>query len=286
MKFTETSKFRYSIFSALAMMIAYMARMNSLIFIIATVMYLLIHLFDKFTQKTVKERIVNIIVIGMYITIAIMPSVLIKNYYLDKWNLDKDKSYPFVSYLLMSMEESYRENGWYNEQIAEFAIKEPEKAKSEYPDKIKNRLIYFSNNIGYACNFYVMKVASMWTENTYSTMFNTVGRTYSVMDYVNVIKSLTKNEHIDTFRVEDMEEPINFYQKVLLVLSCVCCLIFLIQNRKNVSLEVLFLLTIFIGGFMFHVLWEAKSRYIIPYVIVLMPIAVIDIKTRFKKEAE
>ena len=58
----------------------------------------------------------------------------------------------------------------------------------------------------------------------------------------------------------------------------------MIQNRKNLSLDVLFLITIFIGGFAFHVLWEAKSRYIIPYILVLIPVASIYINSLGIKE--
>ena len=47
----------------------------------------------------------------------------------------------------------------------------------------------------------------------------------------------------------------------------------LVQNRKNLSLELILLVTIFLGGFCFHILWEAKSRYIIPYIVVLIPVA-------------
>ena len=68
-------------------------------------------------------------------------------------------------------------------------------------------------------------------------------------------------------------------------------MIVLIQNRKNLSLDIIFLITIFIGGFAFHILWEAKSRYIIPYIVVLIPVASISIKKfdirlkkKFKKE--
>ena len=46
-------------------------------------------------------------------------------------------------------------------------------------------------------------------------------------------------------------------------------------------MDLIFLLTIFVGGFAFHILWEAKSRYIIPYIIVLIPIASICIN-KFK----
>ena len=57
----------------------------------------------------------------------------------------------------------------------------------------------------------------------------------------------------------------------------------LIQNRKNISNELILLVTIFIGGFFFHILWEGKSRYILPYVLRILPLACIGIKS-LKKE--
>ena len=45
------------------------------------------------------------------------------------------------------------------------------------------------------------------------------------------------------------------------------------EKNKKVDLEKLYLIIIFLGGFSFHILWEAKSRYIIPYVIILFPLA-------------
>ena len=287
MKYTDVKKMRYAVFSALSIAVAYMVRMNSLIFIIAIVMYLLISLFNGFTKKGAKEKIVNFAIIVAYIVIAFMPSTVIKNYYMDKWELDEDKSCPYVSYLLMSMEESYRANGWYNEKISEPAIHNPDMAKREYPDKIKDRLAYFAKNPGYAFNFYAMKTASMWTENTYASIFyNVDGRTYSIMDYVKEAASLMGKEQKEFCDIWVLSEPIEFYQKVLLILSCVCCIIFLLQNRKNVSLEVLLLITIFIGGFAFHTLWEGKSRYIIPYVIVIMPVAAINIRRLLSKDIQ
>ena len=98
----------------------------------------------------------------------------------------------------------------------------------------------------------------MWTENTYSAIMN--------------------NTLEDDKPINNLKEPLTFYQKALLLVTFTCALIVLVQNRKNLSAEVIFLLTIFIGGFMFHILWEAKSRYIIPYIVVLIPIASICIK--------
>lgn len=265
MRYTETEEIKYPIISALLTMIAFMMRMNSLIFIIATVIYLLLNICNNIMQRTLKENFIKILVIIIYILISIIPSNLVKAYYINKYNLDTSKEYPNISYFLMAMEESHRGNGWYNESIGEPALKEPQTKRVEYVDRIKERLYYFSQHIDYTFNFYTMKIASMWTENTYSA-----------------IRSNTTEENDD---LEKIINPLTFYQKAILIFMTICSLIVLIQNRKNLSLDLIFLLTIFIGGFSFHILWEAKSRYIIPYIITLIPIASINIqKFRIKNK--
>ena len=264
MKFVDYNKLKYFTLATIFSMIAYMFRMNSLIFVIATVIYLLFNLFTKITSKTVKENIINALLIVIFIVVSIVPAQIVNDYYINKYNLDKSKEYPNISYILMGMSESWRGNGWYNEDIGEPALKNPESSKEEYAEKIKDRLTYFSQNMGYTFRFYIMKLASMWSENTYSAVrLNLLHE--SEDDYLNVIK-----------------EPLLFYQKALLILMCVCSIIVLIQNRKNLSVNVIYLLLIFMGGFAFHIIWEAKSRYIIPYIVVLIPIASIKIN-KFKK---
>ena len=264
MKFVDYNKLKYFTLATIFSMIAYMFRMNSLIFVIATVIYLLFNLFTKITSKTVKENIINALLIVIFIVVSIVPAQIVNDYYINKYNLDKSKEYPNISYILMGMSESWRGNGWYNEDIGEPALKNPESSKEEYADKIKDRLTYFSQNMGYTFRFYTMKLASMWSENTYSAVrLNLLHE--SEDDYLNVIK-----------------EPLTFYQKALLILMCVCSIIVLIQNRKNLSVNVIYLLLIFMGGFAFHIIWEAKSRYIIPYIVVLIPIASIEINKFIK----
>ncbi len=258
MKFSETKQIKYPIWASIFTMIAYMMRMNCLIFIIATVIYLVLNLFKEITKKPWKENLLNTLVIAMYILISIIPAGLVKNYYLNKYNMDKSKAYPNESYFLMAMEESWRGFGWYNEDIGEPALKDPINKKQEYKERIKQRLKYFAENPNNAFNFYTKKIASMWAENTYSAVRS------------NLVK---ENDPL-----EKIYEPLEFYQKVLLLITCTCSLIVLIQNRKNLSLDVLFLITIFIGGFAFHILWEAKSRYIIPYIVALIPVAAIKLK--------
>lgn len=265
MKFVYYNSVKYFVLSTIFSMIAYMFRMNSLIFVIATIIYLLFNLFMNITSKTAKENIINVLAIIVFAIVSIFPTQIVNDYYINKYNLDKSKAYPNTSYILMGMSESWRGNGWYNEGIGEPALKNPQGIVEKYENEIKNRITYFSQNIGYTFRFYTMKLASMWAENTYSAVrLNLLHE--SEDDYLNVIKT-----------------PLTFYQKALLILMCVCSIIVLIQNRKNLSPEIVYLLLIFMGGFAFHILWEAKSRYIIPYIVVLIPIASVQIFSKKSK---
>lgn len=262
MKYRETKQKRYVVGASILTMIAYMMRMNCLIFVIATVMYLCFILWQEARENGWKKNVLSVTMIVLYIIISIFPATLVKNYYLAKYDLDKKEAYPSISYLLMGMESSSRGNGWYNEEIAEKALKNRSGVKEEYQEKIKERLIYFSKNIGEAFQFYTNKIASMWTETTYS---------------------MAMNNHIEE---NEIIRGIAFYQKVLCIIICGSTFIVLLQNRKNLSLDMIFLITIFIGGFTFHLLWEAKSRYILPYMLVLIPMAAIQIQQFKTKKKE
>ena len=65
--------------------------------------------------------------------------------------------------------------------------------------------------------------------------------------------------------------------KGIVLLVFTLSLINLLKYKKELSNEAILMITIFLGGFFFHVLWEAKSRYVIPYFVVLIPIACISL---------
>ena len=98
-------------------------------------------------------------------------------------------------------------------------IRIPKEFQKPRIEKMKERIEYFLQNPGYTIKFYIDKITSMWAENTYSA-----------------IRNSEVNGNLD-----NLVKPLEFYQKVLLTLTCVCSLIVLIQNRKNLSLDLIFL---------------------------------------------
>ena len=119
--------------------------------------------------------------------------------------------------------------------------------------------------------FYLRKTRSMWAEPSFGGLF-----------------------YNQNFQYEEEDRDIKYssgyyfvqhYQRALIFIIFGGSILVLIKNRKNLSNELTLLITIFIGGFLFHILWEAKSRYVFPYIMVLIPVAIIElnIKNIFKK---
>lgn len=43
------------------------------------------------------------------------------------------------------------------------------------------------------------------------------------------------------------------------------------------------LVVIFIGGVLFHTIWEMKTRYTLPYAVILMPVSAIGLQWAINK---
>lgn len=263
MKYLQDNKKRYAFISSLFMWIAYMERMNNLIFILAIIVYLFLDLL-KTKDRNVKLVLQKILILIIFVIISLVPSTIVKRVMQDKLELEKDRQFPTTGFLYMGMSEEYRGNGWYNNVIADYAWSDVENSKSEYKEGIQNRIQELIKDPIRCIRFYLSKTASMWTENTYASVW-----------YNSSFNFGQKNKTWQEANLDNLLQEIILYlaswQKVVILVIFGKAIIVLLKHRKNLSNELLLLLTIFIGGFLFHTLWEAKSRYIIPYIVILMP---------------
>ena len=109
----------------------------------------------------------------------------------------------------------------------------------------------FRDNPVYAMEFFTKKNLSQWNNPTFQSL------------WVNKIsnKGLTKNILI---------EFMNVTQTLILIGAT----LYIITDYKNIKGPLLFLIIVFIGGFLFHIIWEAKCQYTITYFILLIPYSV------------
>lgn len=268
--------------------------------------------YDKENIDNIKSNIIKII-FGIIIIciLSISPMNIIKKYMESKYPDDivSNRSHPLVSYLLMGARTKidYASHGWWSAEIIELwnkyigenkaktkeelrtyleTVKKDgsgfEKLKKEqwkeYVELIKN----YIKKPNTMFDFYSEKILSMWTETTFQSIWtNDVMFRMKIYD-ANVLGRTAKELYFGNTR-----EVYQEYCKALIILIYFGAFIEILNNRKIikdgeekynvdnrfVNMEKLYLAIIFLGGFAFHILWEAKSRYIIPYVIILFPLA-------------
>ncbi len=156
-------------------------------------------------------------------------------------------------------------HGWYNGYNRKVYRKNKydyEKADTKAKEEITKRLEKFKNEPSYAFDFYYKKLVSQWNNPTFQGLW---------------INDIRKNLNSKPFYVRDvlgktpLNESLNQYMNILQTIILFGALMYIIIDYKKINGKQLFFITIFIGGFLFHILWEAKGQYTITYFLLLIP---------------
>ncbi len=298
---SKNCNFKYLIFASILMMFACIVRKNTIITVIAQTMFLTLCLLEKIniysntyntnrTNKELKEVneldkvkkdakidvIKNAVGILLLLTLTIIVPKIYNNILIEKYKLkDIREAYTVKGYLYMAMMESPRANGWYNNEVAAPGRTEKDAAKDFYEEKLKERISYMLNHKKYAMKFYIKKLVSTWNENTYTSIWNNVDLWLDTRTEEEKTNNLIyKNNVIVKEGLEKIENPLAIMQKAILIYILSSLLIVIIKElkSKNVDNEILLFALIILGGMYFHMLWETKSRYIIPYIVLAIPV--------------
>ena len=185
-----------------------------------------------------------------------------------------------MSYFAMGMQESSRADGWYNGfnfYTYQDTGMDTEATNELSKQAIRERLDYFRENPGYAASFYRNKFLSQWADGTYASRQATLATFGGRREFfVRLYEGDYSHYYI---------EFCNLYQNLLYLGSAVFCFCALFskksQEKKNPAernssfsfhwLPLYIGLIGVIGGFLFHMIWEANARYILPYSLLLMP---------------
>ena len=116
-------------------------------------------------------------------------------------------------------------------------------------------------------------MVSQWCEPTFGGIWiNQFDKNIVVSSYMDSILNGHKLGKILVWILD-------IVQSIIYILA----LIYVFMNRKNRNIYVWLPATAFIGGFLFHMLWEAKGQYTFTYFILLIPYAAIALKNIVKK---
>ncbi len=318
--FTETvspgnsslkSAYACGLLSLALLTLGVMLRKNNLILVLAVLIVLLL--------QGLREKRTGLLLFALLCGLccfSILP--LVQKAYENRAGSTLKSGVPAMSYFAMGMQEAPRGNGWYNGfnfNTYQDTGMDTEATNALSREAIRERLSYFQAHPSYMADFYLHKHLSQWADGTYAcrqaTLATFGGRS-------SLFQSLYEGP-LSRYLIEYC----NLFQVVLylgtVLFCCRPCLEVWKQHRLPApevspgtgnmctaeisapaiqnSLQGLPLYLGLIGvtgGFLFHIIWEANSRYIFLYSLLLMPYCAmglsdhrwIPMKNRFKPKSQ
>lgn len=283
--------------SILFLTLSVMLRKNSLIPVIAVLLVLLFEALRPGRNGKMRLGLLIMAVCLAVTSVGILP--LVQKCYEKKAGNTLSSGVTAMSYLAMGMQEASRGCGWYNGfNIDTYDTAGMDTAIANEISRlaIDESLTYFREHPGYTADFYLHKHLSQWADGTYASRQATLA-TYGGRSafFKEVYEGSLSGGYI---------EWCNAWQNVLYLGVLVFCIGSLKNRRKSKvvghmadqtaehtagctadhmadrhgadwhgadRLYIYVGLIAVLGGFLFHTFWEANSRYIFSYSLLLMP---------------
>ncbi len=249
--------------SLLFFALSVLLRKNSLVILIAVLLVLLL---EGLFRKSGTYALYGVVL--LILCLNVLP--IVQKIYEVKAGNTLRSGVTATSYFAMGMQESTRGNGWYNgfnfNTYLESGM-DSKVANEVSKAAIRERLDYFKNTPGSASSFYREKFLTQWTDGSYfcreATLSCYDGRS-------SFFKELYDGKLSPLFM-----NYCNGYQLLLYAGAFVGILYGILQKqalgKKENSLSYYLCLIGVLGGFFFHMLWEANSRYLLLYSFLLIP---------------
>lgn len=260
-KYFRDFNVRDIIITALTIALAIMFKNNYLIVFIAVILYAVVEII---AQKLWKKSWIFIILVAFFLAQSIVPKMTLEK--VTEKNLDSGiTSWAWVA---MGLQESPLSCGWYNgynQSSYANAHYNPDEQKKIVKKRMAESIETFKKDTPYVISFFSQKISSMWSEPTYESLWISQIRNSDIKTSEFAWRLLTI----------DGAYPIiiflNYFQTIVLFGTL---LYFLLCRKEKYYRQSLILIMTFLGGFIFHLVWEAKGQYSITYFVLLFPYAV------------
>lgn len=261
--YCKTGRKSCYIWGTLAIMSACILRRNSIIVLVAAGIVLVIYAFRQIKP----QALIWIFVMFLMISAA---NHGIRAYYEKISGIEISGGLPHISWVLIGLTDSPRGPGWFvGDGELEFYRHgyDTELTALDEKKEVVARLQNLWDNKAYGIDFFRRKLLSQWNAPAYHGLYETKSFTCEPEELPKIVYRIYYEEEAAVIAFMDR------YQSVLYFYVSVGVLLSLIGKKKQRHLEDRILLIAVVGGFLFHVLWEAMSRYALPYAIYMIPMA-------------
>ena len=268
--YLEKRKWWYMFPAALLMGMATVLKMNCLIYLVAIGCFLAYDAVDSLfiSRQKGKQWIVSLAFVAV-MGLGVYGCNQATNAYVEHLSgYEMPEGEVMISWVVMGLSEAPNAPGNYNGYIGNVFFDnnfDTELATEQSIIDLKailKRMV--QSPIDSGITFFARKTAYQWNDPTFIAMERMEGRQSSI-EVSSRIRDLIEGQGEVVLSV-----ILNFVQTVILM----GMLFYLFFTRKSRNLNELLVAVVFLGGYLFHMVWESSASYTIPYFVLLIPYAV------------
>lgn len=261
LRYAKCKKNSYGLMCALSIGLAVMIKPNAMIAVAALCIIALLQ-----AMKVRDIRGIGYVFAGALI--AVLLPKMVAWFYEVRSGVKFEANLSMLSRLTMGFQDARSGPGWYNNYVAYYSstIIPLEESQPIHMQNLIMRMKEFAQNPAMFVEFMRDKCYSMWLEPTYSTLWN--GSLSAKNGPYNGMVIQLCREGMPLRAL--LEKYMDAFQQAMYVLACIGTYDSLKKRRD--PLQVL-LPVMVLGGFLYHMLFEAKSQYIFVYAFFMMPLA-------------
>ncbi len=255
----------------LAMAMAQLVRQTTTIVYVALALVVLVHFIRKRDRRLLAAAAISVV-----LPLALFAGIY--RMYEARSGEERSKGIPTVVTLAMGMQESRQGCGWdnnYQKDVYNACVFDYGKMQEMGAGELRERLVYFGENPMYALEFYGKKILSQWSGPLYQSVFFTADYSQGAPPREGTLAEGVSGPAF--WLILELCDRVQF----AVYLGMLLWFLLGVREEKGI-LRQLFAVAV-IGGFCFSLLWEAKTRYILPYYLFMFPCAAIGYRDLCEK---
>ncbi len=262
-RYCKTGKKICFLWGTAAIVFACIVRKNSLIVLIAAGIVLVFHSI----RKANLWGILWILVMALSVSGS---DRLIRAHYEKLSGIEVAGGVPYISWIRMGLQDSWAGPGWFdNSSIEAFREHDCDTELTYLAEK--ERLAEILKDLwadkAYSIDFFRRKLLSQWNAPDYAYIDETGQFDCETDELPDIVRRIYYDD------TETVLAYMNRYQFVLYFYVAVSAVALFAAGKKDRPLEDHLLYIAIIGGFLFSMMWESSSRYVLPYTIYMLPLA-------------
>lgn len=270
-RYLETRRLWYMLPAALLMGIATVFKMNCLIYLVAAGCFLVYDAVNGLLQKgqgTKKTWYMSLVFVAvMGLGVAGMNRAV--NSYVEHLSgYEMPEGQVMLSWVVMGLQEAPKGPGNYNGfngNVYTESNYDTELANERSKEALKEQLRWMREApVDHGLVFFARKTAYQWNDPTFISLDRMAGRK-SGIERSPAVLSLIEGKGCTYLSIW-----LNIVQTWILTGA----LFYLLFTGNKAKLPELLIYVVFLGGFLFHLVWESSASYAIPYYVLLIPYAV------------